>query len=312
MTARRCSSACHSPPVMTGSIPIAILVALALTLGGPVAHAHELPTFPRIIVLAARPDPLRAMSWNYSVRVLDPAGRTAVSDADVRITGFDRLRGSGTRLGMFWLAPTPLTGVYQGTVEFPEASTWEVTITVKGRFVGEAHVEAAVGPSAPVRSSLERPDLDPDWILLRHLVLEWGHLGGFGLWLGATVIGLFAPETNRRTVVAVTWVAFLLAVTTGLYKMRVGTPFPHGLTLGSWDAPRIFFGREYVNTLVLKHILMLIAIAVTAVLTWRVWRSPSPYGASRPLLAMNLALALGIAGCVAVLNWLHAIVLHFS
>ncbi len=111
MSARRCSSAAVRHPSLTGSIPLAISVALALALGAPVARAHELPTFPRIRVLAARPDPLRPMSWNYSVRVLDPGGRIEVSDSDVRITGFDRLRGSGTRLGMFWLAPTPLPGV---------------------------------------------------------------------------------------------------------------------------------------------------------------------------------------------------------
>jgi hypothetical protein len=297
---------------MTSPIPIALSVVLTVVLGLPAALAHELPTFPRITVLAARPDPLRPMSWNYGVRVLDPEGRTAVSDADVRITGFERRRGSGARLGTFWLAPTPVPGVYQGTVKFPEAGTWEVTITVKGRVVGETHVQAAVGLSAPVQSPLDRPDLDLDWILLRHLALEWGHLGGFGLWLGATVIGLFTPQTNLRAVATVTWIAFILTATTGLYKMQVGTPFPYGLTLGRWDVPRIFFGREYVNTLVLKHILMLIAIAVTAVLTWRVWRHPTCPNASRPLLATNLALALGIAGCVAVLNLLHAIVLHFS
>jgi hypothetical protein len=263
-------------------------------------------------VLAVRPDPLAPLSWNYAVRVLDPLGRTAVSGADVRVTGFEQRRGSGARLGTFWLAPTPLAGVYQGTVQFPEVGTWEVTITVKGRFVGEAHIEAAVGSSAPAQSPLDRPDLELDWTLLRHLLLEWGHLVGFGLWLGATVIGFFAPEASLRPVAAVTWIAFALVATTGLYKMQVGTPFPHGLTLGNWDAPRIFFGREYVNTLVLKHALMVAAIAVTAVLTQRAWRHPHRSRTTRSLLFANVVLALVIAGCVAALNLLHTIVLHFS
>jgi hypothetical protein len=276
------------------------------------AAAHELPSFPRITVLAARPDPFRPLSWNYSVRVLDPAGRAAVTNADVRITGFERRRGSDVRLGAFWLAPTPSAGVYQGTVEFPEGGSWEVTITVKGRFVGEAHVQAVVGSPGPVRSPLDRPDLDVDWILARHLLLEWGHLAGFGLWLGATVVGLLVPQPNLRTVAAVTWIALVMSATTGLYKLQVGTPFPNGLTLGRWDVPRIFFGREYLTTLVVKHILTAGAIIVTAALTWRAWRHPESHKTARRLLAVNLALAVVIAGCVTVLNLLHAIVLHFS
>ena len=289
-------------------VPLVLVAAFCVSAAG----AHELPTFPRITVLAARPDPFRPLSWNYSIRVLDPAGRAAVSNADVRITGFERRRGSDARLGFFWLAPTPTPGVYQGTVQFPEGGTWEVTITVKGQFVGEAHVEAVVGSPGPVQSPLDRPDLDVDWILVRHLLLEWGHLAGFGLWLGATVMALFGPETNLRAVVVVTWIALVLAATTGLYKLQVGTPFPNGLTLGRWDIPRIFFGREYVTTLVVKHILTAVAIAVTGVLTWRAWRRPDARKTSRRLLAANLTLAVLIAGCVTVLNLLHAIVLHFS
>lgn len=276
------------------------------------ADAHELPTFPRIAVLAARPDPFRPLSWNYSVRVLDPAGHTAVTDADVRITGFERRRGSDARLGTFWLAPTPTPGVYQGTVEFPEGGTWEITITVKGRFVGETHVQTVAGSPTLVRSLLDRPELDVDWVLVRHLLLEWGHLAGFGLWLGATVVGLFTPGTHLRGVIAVTWVALALDATTGLYKMEVGTPFPSGLVLGRWDIPQIFFGREYVSTLAIKHVLTVVAIAVTAMLTWRAWRHPERAAGSRALLAINLTLALVIAACVSVLSLLHAIVLHFS
>ena len=292
-------------------IPAVVLFVVAIS-SVSLAEAHELPTFPRITVLAARADPFRPLSWNYSVRVLDPAGRVAVTDADVRITGFERRRGSDARLGAFWLAPTPTRGVYQGTVEFPEGGTWEVTITVKGRFIGETHAQAVVGSPAPVQTPLDRPDLDIDWILVRHLLLEWGHLAGFGLWLGATVIALLGSETNLRTVAAVTCIALTLAATTGLYKLQAGTPFPNGLTLGRWDIPRIFFGREYVTTLVVKHVLTAGAIVVTAILTWQAWRWPEARKASRRLLAANLALAILIAGCVTVLNLLHAIVLHFS
>ena len=75
-----------------------IVIVFIVATFASVAKAHELPTFPRITVLAARADPYRRLSWNYSVRVLDPAGRTALTDADVRITGFERRRGSDERL----------------------------------------------------------------------------------------------------------------------------------------------------------------------------------------------------------------------
>ena len=293
--------------ILVGAVLVAVISGVAAG-----AQAHELPTFPRIEVLATRPDSFRPLSWNYSVRVLDPSGRRPVDRADVRVSGFERRRGSGARLGTFWLAPTPTPGVYQGTVEFPEHGTWEVTITVKGAFVGETHLQAVVGPPAVVASPLDRPELDVDWILARHLILDWGHLAGFGLWLGTTAIGLLSSGSNLRRVVAVTWIAVVLDATTGLYKMQVATPFPGGLALGRWDIPHIFFGREYVVTLFVKHVLTLAAVAVTGLLTWRAWRHPGQERALRPLLAINLTLALVIAGCVTVLNLLHAIVLHFS
>ena len=297
--------------IFSTEMPIVVVFVVGISVVS-VANAHDLPTFPRIVVLAARADPFRPLSWNYSVRVLDPAGRTAVTDSDVRITGFERRRGSSARLGTFWLAPTPTPGIYQGTVEFPESGSWELTITVKGRFIGESHVQAVVGSAASVQSPADRPDLDVDWILVRHLLLNWDHLAGFGLWLGATVVGLLKPGPHLRSVAAVTWIALILDATTGLYKMQTGTPFPDGLMIGSWDIPRIFFGREYVGTLLIKHVLTVAAIAVTGILTWQARRHPDGGKTSRQLLAVNLILALVIAGCVTVLNLLHAIVLHFS
>ena len=137
-------------------------------------------------------------------------------------------------------------------------------------------------------------------------------LAGFGLWLGATVVGLLASGSSLRSIVVVTWIALALDAATGLYKLQVGTPFPRGLALGRWDIPSIFFGREYVSTLLIKHVLTVAAVVVTALLTWRVWQHRHGDRVSRWLLSINLALVLVIAACVTVLNLLHAIVLHFS
>lgn len=296
--------------------PALLGLSLVLILGdpGPRAAAHELPVFPRVQVLAARPDPLRPTSWSYTVEVFDPSGRKPLADANVRVSGFERRMGSGVRLNSAWLASTPTVGVYQGTVEFPHPGTWEITITVKGNYVGEAHTVAILGSSTKTyESPADRPQLAIDWVLVRHLLLEWGHLAGFGLWLGVTALALATRRENLKTALILTWIALAVEGGTGLYKMQVGTPFPRALSVGWWDVPRIFFGREYVSTLVVKHLLMLAAIGLTGVLTWRVWRSPaSSRTAARGLLGLNLALALAIAACVAVLNLLHAVVLHFS
>jgi hypothetical protein len=289
---------------------------MAAILGDPRwrLEAHELPTFPRVRVLTARADPLRPMSWSYTVEVLDPSGREPMAGANVRISGFERARGSRVRLESGWLAPTPTAGLYQGTIEFPGPGTWELTITVKGDFVGEAHTVAILG-SGPTtyESPADRPQLEVDRVLFRHLLLEWGHLAGFGLWLGVTALALASRPANLKPLLVLTWIALAVEGGTGLYKMQVGTPFPRPLSIGGRDVPHIFFGREYVSTLVVKHLLMLVAIGVTGILTWQAWRSPVwRRTGARGLLGLNLALALAIAACVAVLDMLHAVVLHFS
>jgi hypothetical protein len=78
--------------------------------------------------------------------------------------------------------------------------------------------------------------------------------------------------------------------------------------------PQVFFADDYVATLAVKHALMVTAMAITAVLTVQAWRTKPGAGSRlwRPLLGVNLLLALVIAGAAAVLGMYHAIVLHFS
>ncbi|MGH8060358.1 MAG: hypothetical protein ACREOH_24490, partial [Candidatus Entotheonellia bacterium] len=76
----------------------------------------------------------------------------------------------------------------------------------------------------------------------------------------------------------------------------------------------IYFAREYVYTLVVKHLLLVGAIGVTAALSVHVWRSKPGERSTlfRALLVANLALALAIGAAAAILGFYHAIVLHFS
>ncbi len=277
---------------------------------------HELPTFPRVRVLSLLPHPWEPATRILAVEVRDPSGRTLVAGAEVLISGLEQERGSAVRLRDQWLAPTPQPGVYQGAVDFPEAGRWDLTVTVRGPYVGEAHFEIEITGNLPRAASRGgQPELAFGWQGALLLLLNWGHLVGFGLWLGVTGLALLRPPVAPRATVLLTWLALAIAIGTGFNRMAYGTPFPQGLRLFDWSVPRIFFGREYLYTLVVKHVLIVVALGVTAVMTGETWREQPGSGLARRfrlLLLVNLLLALAIGGAAAVLGFLHAIVLHFG
>lgn len=283
------------------------------------SSAHEFPTFPRVHLLTIEPvasDPLARL---LGVEVLDPAGGSRVPDAEVTATGRHARFGSALRTGPVRLVPGLEPGTYRGRMLFPRGGSWELTISVRGKYVGEAHftveVPPAPGEAEGEAGGAERPELVLDRFTLRHLGMEWGHLVGFGMWLAASALGLAVREGPRWPVLLLTWTAFAVEGVTGLYKMEYSTPFPGGLQLFGLDhIPPIFFAREYVYTLVVKHLLLVGAIGVTLTLSIHVWRSNPGERSTlfRALLGANLALALAIGAAAAILGFYHAIVLHFS
>lgn len=294
------------------------ILGVALLLGSIplLALAHELPTFPRIRILSVLEPPWEPASRILSVEVLDPSGGAPVVGAQVLVSGIEKERGSAVRIREHWLAPTPRPGIYQGRVEFPGSGIWALTVTVRGQHVGEAHLELAVTGDLPrAVSRTGKPELYLGWRGWLLLLLDWGHLVGFGLWLGVTALALLTPQLPQRATVTLTWLALVIGIGTGFNKMEYGTPFARGLSVFSWEIPRIFFGKEYVYTLAAKHVLILGGLIVTALLTRQAWhrdpdRSAGPL--SRALLVINLLIALAVGGAAAVLGLLHAIVLHFA
>jgi hypothetical protein len=290
-------------------------MVLGLTVLAGEAGAHKLPTFPQVRLLRTEAD--APLVRRLTVEVRDPAGKEPVSGAEVTVRGLHTGVGSGLRV-----APAPLgaagePGTYQGTIRFPLAGRWELTIEVVGRYVGDAHLVLDVedGRAGEAWTARRKPDLPFDAPTFRHLAMEWGHLGGFALWLLATGVGLLDPTRRRGLVLAATWAAFAVEGATGLYKMEFSTPFATPLQLFRLDRlPRVFFAEEYVATLVVKHGLMVVAMTITLALTVYAWRTKPGTGVWlwRALLGVNLLLALAIAGAAAVLGLYHAIVLHFS
>jgi len=277
--------------------------------------AHDLPTFPRVRLVGVWDDPGHPGRRVLAVEVRDPTGGAPVIGAEVVVSGLERDRGSAVRLGTQGLAPTSEPGMYRGPLEFPGRGVWDLTVTVRGPYVGDAHFQVAVTGDLPRATALGgRPELAFGWPGWRFLVLNWGHLVGFGLWLGVTALALAAAVPPRATV-GLTWLALAVGIGTGVNKMEYGTPFPRGLRLFHWDVPPIFFGREYLATLTVKHGLILAAVAVTAVMTRIAGRAAlDGIGARtfRRLLVVNLLLVLAIGGAAAILGFLHAIVLHFA
>ena len=278
--------------------------------------AHKLPGFPQVRLLSAevgRDDPLLRLT----VEVRDPAGKEPVSGPEVTARAIHAILGSALRVDAIRLAPAADPGIYQGEIRFPQAGRWELTIEIVGRYVGDAHFQLDVAaPSVSEgRPRRDKPDLPFDLPTLRHLAMGWGHLAGFALWLLATGVGLLDPFGRRWFVLFATWIAFAVEAVTGLYKMEYSTPFAAPLRLFNLaQTPRVFFADDYVSTLVVKHVLMVIAMAVTLALTVYTWRTRPEKGAWvwRGLLGMNLILALAIGSAAAVLGLYHAIVLHFS
>ena len=289
------------------------MVALTVSVGE--AGAHTLPRFPQVRLLRAEAE--APLVRRLTVEVRDPAGRDPVPGAQVTVRGLHAGVGSGLRTEPVPLSPGAEPGTYQGRMRFPLAGRWELTIEVLGRYVGDAHpvLDVEGGPTGQAWTARQKPELPFDAPTVRHLAMEWGHLAGFALWLLATGVGLLDPTQRRALVLAVTWVAFSVEGVTGLYKMEFSTPFATPLQLFRLDrVPRVFFAQEYVGTLVVKHGLMVAAMAITLALTLHAWRTKPGAGVRlwRTLLSVNLLLVLAIAGAAAVLGLYHAIVLHFS
>jgi len=279
--------------------------------------AHRLPHFPQVRLLRTDTPPEAPLVRQLLVEVRDPTGKEPVPGAEVTFRGRHAALGSGVRVDAVRLVSAETPGAYRGEVRFPRPGRWELTIDVRGPYVGDAHFELEVAaPPAPEQAPPRRkPDLPFDAPTLRHLAMEWGHLAGFALWLLATGVGLLEPVRRRGIVLVATWAALAIEGVTGLYKMEYSTPFATPLRLFRVDRPpRVFFADDYVGTLVIKHVLMVVAVAVTLALTVQWWRT-NPGEAVRlwrTLLGVNLILVLAIAGAAAVLGLYHAIVLHFS
>jgi hypothetical protein len=180
-----------------------------------------------------------------------------------------------------------------------------------------------VGPEAPRGQATANQDFPPpnDFRLLTSgaawidITVRWVHLMGFGLWLGGSAATLlFGPALPARFLL-VTWTALVLQLVSGIASMVRWTPFyvaPYVWNL--YELSPLRFGKSYTLFIAAKHILIVAALSLVTVMTFRylkLHKNGEPSGAEIRLLAgASLLLGLVIAYIMMVVLLLHEGVDH--
>jgi hypothetical protein len=175
-----------------------------------------------------------------------------------------------------------------------------------------------VGPEGPRGQSLVNQNLPPpnDFRLLMSspawidIGVRWVHLMGFGLWLGGSAATLaFGPALPARFLL-VSWAALVFQVVSGIASMVRWTPFY--VTPYVWNLPELShlrFGKSYTHFMAAKHILVIVAVSLTMIVTIRYLRLHKNVEAVRAeirLLAVaSFLLGLAIAYLMMIVLLLH-------
>lgn len=154
------------------------------------------------------------------------------------------------------------------------------------------------------------PELLNDWRTQVHLLLQWGHLVAFGLWVGGMLAATWLPRVPLEKLLLASWALFLVSLGTGSYNMEfsAATPEPPDvLSLpGLWD--RYEFGAAYIILIGAKQGLLGVAAAITltvSIIHLR-WPPERPRARLRQVfVGTSLFVGLTVAAVTSIVLVLH-------
>ena len=178
-----------------------------------------------------------------------------------------------------------------------------------------------LGPEGPRGQTILSQDFLPpnDFGLLTtrdawiDIGLRFVHLMGFGLWTGSNAWLLAFGGTSPRRFILYSWVLLVIQILSGIASMGRWTPLyllPYAWNFDALSSLR--FGSSYTLFITIKHGLVLTAISLMVIVTFRYLRLRSradPFN-FQPFVAASLFLGLAIGYIMMIVLLLHEGVDH--
>lgn len=169
---------------------------------------------------------------------------------------------------------------------------------------------AAAVPALGHEGAHGDPELLNGWRTWVHLLLQWGHVVAFGLWVGGMLAATRLPRVSLEKLMLGSWVLFLVSLGTGSYNMQfsAATPEPPDILSlpGLWD--RYDFGAAYIILIGAKQALLGVAVAVTLVVSivHLRWPAEAPrVRLRRAFIGASILVGLTVAAVTAMVLVLH-------
>lgn len=313
---------------------LTVLIVLVLPGATALAHGKEAS----LAVTCATPDPGRPLVKACTAVLRYEDGDPV--EAATLVVAASREGKAAASLTPVPFDPLGEPGVYSAIVRFPAYGTWSMRFILREPAEGEADLKEEILPPVPGSSSEIRAQLQVVFSFgladVRNLALRFAHVLGVGAWFGSVglvllVTTLVTPQERqrllRRVAAPFPWAAggsLVLVAVSGILNAVYNTPTrPPGL-FAPWNAARLPFGVVYLDTFLLKMVLVVAAVWATAELSAtirRATREPADTAAdatrrshplglerrARRIAALDLGLGVLIIAVVVVMADFHII-----
>jgi len=216
---------------------------------------------------------------------------------------------SGAFLGVFIAFMTSIVLLFHEV-----ADLWPTALHSSGGVVGPEGPRGQIGAdqNVPPPNDFRPLATQTVWI---DIGVRWVHLLGFGLWLGGNAVALVFNRISPGRFLLYSWIALIIQVLSGIASMGRWTPFylsPYAWNLD--ELSHLRFGRIYTLFMATKHILVIMAISLTVIMTVRYHRIHSKKGTDQlglqPFVVVGFFLGLAIGYIMIIVLLLHEGVDH--